>query len=115
MTFHHICCRFGVPLFLTHDNDVRFKTVWRDIWKRIGVTLKFTAAYNPQANPAERANRQVLEALRTSVETVTAFEDWDLALPEICFGLNNSVTSATGMSPFELAHGFAARTPLNWC
>ena len=113
MTFHHICCRFGVPLFLTHDNDVRFKTVWRDIWKRIGVTLKFTAAYNPQANPAERANRQVLEALRTSVETVTAFEDWDLALPEICFGLNNSVTSATGMSPFELAHGFAARTPLN--
>eukprot|EP00802_Teleaulax_amphioxeia_P016739 Tamp_16865.p2 GENE.Tamp_16865~~Tamp_16865.p2 ORF type:complete len:103 (-),score=5.87 Tamp_16865:265-573(-) len=63
-----------------------------------------------QANPAERANRQVLEALRTSVETVTAFEDWDLALPEICFGLNNSVASATGMSPFELAHGFEART-----
>ena len=113
MTFTHICCRFGVPAYLTHDNDVRFKHVWRDVWRRIGVKIKSTAAYNPQANPTERANRQVLEALRTSLETVTAFEDWDSALPALCFALNNSVSSATGMSPFELAHGFPARTPLN--
>ena len=113
MTFNTICCRFGMPASLTHDNDVRLKNVWRDVWRRVGAKIKCTAAYNPQANPTERANRQVLEALRTSVETVTAFEDWDLALPQLCFQLNNSVSSATGMSPFELAHGFPARTPLN--
>ena len=112
-TFTHICCRFGVPEKLTHDNDVRFKTIWRDIWRRVGVKIQCTAAYNPQANPTERANRQVLEALRTSLETVTAFEDWDLALPQLCFALNNGVSAATGVSPFELAHGFPARTPLS--
>ena len=113
LTFKEICCRFGLPLKLTHDNDVRFQHLWNEIWRRVGTKISRTAAYNPQSDPAERANRQVLEALRAAVETVARFEDWDKALPHLCFGLNNSVSSATGMSPFELAHGFPARTPLN--
>lgn len=113
LTFKEICCRFGLPVKLTHDNDVRFKHLWQDIWRRVGTKISRTSAYNPQSDPAERANRQVLEALRAAVESVTRFEDWDKALPHLCFGLNNSVSSATGVSPFELAHGFPARTPLN--
>ena len=27
MTFEDICCRFGLPARLTHDNDVRFRSV----------------------------------------------------------------------------------------
>ena len=112
LTFKEICCRFGIPLKLTHDNDVRFKHLWRDIFRRVGTKISCTSAFNPQSDPAERANRQVLEALRAAVETVHQFEEWDQALPHVCFGLNNSVSSATGVSPFELAHGFPARTPL---
>jgi hypothetical protein len=31
LMFTKICCCFGLPAKITHDNDVRFKNVWRDI------------------------------------------------------------------------------------
>ena len=111
LTWRHICCRFGLPLVLTHDNDVRFGSLWKELWRLVGTKNSFTTAYNPQADPAERANRQVLEALRGAVATVTSYDEWDEALPHLCFGLNTHVSSATGVSPFELAHGFPARVP----
>ena len=113
LTFEAICCQYGIPLKLAHDNDVRFKTVWRDVWALLGTKISTTTAYNPQSDPAERANRQVLEALRASVASVTDFDQWDRALPHICFGLNTHVSSATHTSPFELMYGFAPRTPLS--
>ena len=64
LTFEAICCRFGVPQRLVHDNDVRFKALWKEIWQAIGTHLSFTSSYNPQSDPAERANRQVLEAFQ---------------------------------------------------
>ena len=112
LTFDAICCQYGLPLKLAHDNDVRFKTLWRDVWSRLGTKISTTTAYNPQSDPAERANRQVLEALRASVASVTDFDQWDRALPHICFGLNTHISSATHTSPFELMYGFAPRTPL---
>ena len=113
LMFTQICCCFGLPAKITHDNDVRFKNVWRDIWRRLGTKIACTSAYDPQADPAERENRQVLEALRAAVTIVVAFDQWDLALLQICCGLNTSISSATGTSPFELAHGFPARESLN--
>ena len=114
MTFEAICCRFGLPVSITHDNDRRFvSSLWKHLWQLVGTKLKFTSSYNPQSDPAERANRQVLEALRGAVSSVVHYDEWDTALPEICFSLNNQVSSSTGTSPFQLAHGFPARTPLS--
>ena len=57
LTFKEICCRFGLPLTLMMDNDVRFVgSMWRALWKLCGMKLKFTSNYNPQSDPAERAN-----------------------------------------------------------
>ena len=114
LTFKHICCRFGLPHALTHDNDVRFKHLWRSLWEMLGTKIKCTSAFNPQSDPAERANRQILEALRAAVATVGQYDEWDQALPHICFGLNTHPSSVTNTSPFEHIHGFAARTPLTW-
>ena len=112
LTFSEICCNYGLPSRLTHDNDVRFKKFWRALWALVGTKITDTAAWNPQADPAESANRQVQEALRAAVATVGSYDEWDKALPHICFGLNTQTSSVTGMSPFELLHGFAARTPI---
>jgi hypothetical protein len=76
------------------------------------IIITMTAAWNPQADPAERANRQVQEALRSAVDTVGSYDEWDKVLPHICFGLNTQVLSVTGISPFELLRGFAAQTPI---
>jgi len=113
LTFKEICCRFGLPQNLTMDNDVRFvSSLWKSLWHICSTKLCFTSSYHSQADPAERANRQVLEALRAAVTTVVQYDEWDRALPHITFGLNNHVSTATHMSPFEFAHGFTARTPL---
>jgi len=77
----------------------------------VGTKTRFTTAYNPQADPVERTHRQVSEALGGAVATVTSCDEWDEALPHLCFGLNTHVSSATGVNPFELEHGFAARVP----
>ena len=82
------------------------------MWRLCGTRLRFTSSYNPQSYPAERANRQVLEALRAAVATVVQYDEWDLALPHMDFGLNNHVSAATRVSPFEFVHGFPARVPL---
>ena len=74
--------------------------------------MRFTSSYNPQSDPGERANRQVLEALRAAVATVVQYDEWDEALPHVTFGLKTHVSTATKVSPFEFAHGFPARVPL---
>jgi len=113
LTFKEICYQFGLPQNLTMDNDVRFvSSLWKSLWHICGTKLRFTSSYHPQADPAERANRQVLEALRAAVVTVVQYDEWDRALPHITFSLNNHVSTATRMSPFEFVHGFIARTPL---
>jgi hypothetical protein len=114
LTFPEIVYHFGLPLFLTHDNDVRFRgEFWQHMWKSVGTKLHFTSSYNPQSDPAERANRQVLELLRAAVSSLVHYDKWDAALAEVCFSFNSQVSSATGTSPFELAYGFPARVPLN--
>jgi len=57
LTFRETCCRFGLPLNLTMDNDVRFNNrLWKSLLKMCGSKLQFTLSYHPQADPANRAN-----------------------------------------------------------
>ena len=94
ITFEAICCRFGLPARLTHDNDIRFRSLWKELWRLLNTKITCTSAYNPVADPAERADRQVLEALRAAVASVTDFDQWDQALPRLCFRL--CLTYASG-------------------
>jgi len=55
-----------------------------------------------------------MEALRATVATVAQYDEWDLALPHITFGLNTHINTTTKLSPFEFAHGFQARVPLTF-
>jgi len=76
LTFREICCRFGFSLNLTMDSDVQFNNgLWKSLWKMCGSKLEFTSSYHPQADPAQRANRQVMEALRASVATVAQYNE----------------------------------------
>ena len=39
LTFEEICCNYGLPSRLTHDNDVRFKKFLRALWTLVGTNL----------------------------------------------------------------------------
>ena len=54
----------------------------------------------PQANgQVERVNRTILNALRTSNEEQS---NWDDSIPEIVWGINNTVHDTTKFCPYEL-------------
>ena len=113
LTICKICCRFGLPLNLTMDNDIKFvSSLWKSLWRLCGTKLRFTSRYNVQSDPTESANRQVLEALQAAVATVAQHNEWDDALPHVTFGLNAHMSAATKDRPFEFAHGLRARVPL---
>jgi hypothetical protein len=45
---------------LSSNNDVRFGSLWKELWRLVGTKNLFTTEYNPQAYPVEQANRQDL-------------------------------------------------------
>ena len=95
-------CSFALPLHLTIDNDVKFvRALYQSLWNLCWTKLRFTSSYNPQSDPAERANRQVLEALRAAVATVVQYNEWDEALPHVTFGLNTHVSTIRIMGGVE--------------
>lgn len=58
------------------------------------------AIATPRANgQVERQNRTILDALATSAGDELS---WDDGLPEIIWGMNNTVNASTGMSPSQL-------------
>jgi hypothetical protein len=60
-----------------------------------------STAYHPQTDgQTERFNRVLEEALRSYISPTQ--DDWDKHLPMIEFTLNNSVSAATGVTPFSL-------------
>jgi len=62
------------------DNDVKsVSSFWQSLWQLCGTKLRFTSRYNLQSDPAERANCQVLEALRAAVATVVQYDEFDEA------------------------------------
>jgi hypothetical protein len=100
----------GFPSQLTSDCDSRFQSAfWQAVHKALGTTVRMTTTYHPQSDPAERAHRMVLEALKTAIGT--DYDRWDEYLPLVQFALNSHVSSRTGMSPFFLDHGWEPRIP----
>jgi IS30 family transposase len=42
LTFEAACCRFGLPARLTHDNDVRFRSLWKELWRLMNTKITCT-------------------------------------------------------------------------
>lgn len=65
----HVFLIYGVPDRLIADNGPQFRSkIFRDVLKRYGVKLCFTANYHPQANPVERVHRVLKTIISGYVE-----------------------------------------------
>ncbi|RVX13375.1 Transposon Ty3-I Gag-Pol polyprotein [Vitis vinifera] len=110
--FSNVVKHFGLPKDIVSDRDARFTSrFWVELFKLLGSKLKFSIANHPQTDgQTEKINALLKEYLRHYV-TATQKNWVDLMdTAQLCYNLQRS--SATGMSPFELAIRVQPQMPL---
>ncbi|GBG60263.1 hypothetical protein CBR_g4216 [Chara braunii] len=104
--------QFGTPKTLVSDRDPRFiSTEWKDFTSHLGIKLCMTSGRHPEANGlAEEINQTVFQLLRALI--IPDQETWDEELYSVKGLYNNSIHSATAMTPNRLHYGWQIRNPL---
>ncbi|GBG61912.1 hypothetical protein CBR_g26076 [Chara braunii] len=105
---------FGLPKSIIIDWYVRFTSrLWKAAAAEQGTQLQMTSGNHPEANgQAEQLNRAVQHRLRHYIKPNQV--DWDEKLALTATLYNNTVHSATGVSPNSLLLTFKPRLPLDF-
>jgi transposase InsO family protein len=96
----------SLPTDIVLDRDSRFtSTTWKVFIGTLGIKPRISTVFYPQTDgQMERLNQTIEAYLRSFVNH--EMEDWVDLLPMAEFAYNNSVTSATGLSPFYANYGY---------
>ena len=96
----------GIPRAITSDRGPQFVGLfWSHLCELLRITRRVSTAFHPETDGAtERANQEVEAYLRA----YTAYQqsDWADLLPAAMLAINNHVATSTGISPFNLTHGY---------
>ena len=81
-----------------------------ELFGLLGTKLKPSTAYHPQTDgQTERANRTIVQMLRTTLEDDT---EWDEHLALVEHAYNSTVQASTGYTPFYLIYGRDVPSPI---
>jgi transposase InsO family protein len=107
----HVVRHHGMPTDVISDRGSQFVSqFWQALCKLVGMESKTSTAYHPQTDgQTERANRVVIDTLRSYCDEVQGA--WDTHVPLVEFAMNNAVNASTGMSPFYALYGLHPRVP----
>ena len=96
----------GLPEAIVSDRGSQFVG---QIWKRICDTLKITrrlsTAYHPETDGSTERMNQNLEAYLSAFCAYSQL-DWAELLPAAALAINTRPSSATGLTPFFMLHGY---------
>ena len=109
----HVLAERDWPKAIVSDRDSRFTSnFWEALWTGLATDLRRSTAFHPQTDGStERANRTLVEALRSFVGPMQ--DDWDLLLPRLQIAANDAVCQSTGHSPFFMNNGRHRRSALD--
>ena len=95
----------GVPDVIVSDRDSKFiSSFWKSFHSIMGTKLALSTANHAQTDgQTERINRTLEQILRLYVNS--SHDDWDSILPFAEFAYNDTVSAATGLTPFEIDTG----------
>ncbi|GBG92291.1 hypothetical protein CBR_g55060 [Chara braunii] len=105
----------GVPKTIVSDRDTRFISKdWKDFTSQMyDIKLNKTSGRHPEANGlAEEINQTVIQLLRALI--VPDQNTWDKELHKVKGLYNNSIHSATGVTPNQLQYGWPMPNPLSY-
>ena len=107
-----VFCHWGFPSTIISDNGPQFiSKLWNGVMASLGIKVKHTSPYNPQANPVERKNRDIKLYLAKYAEKV--HNTWDENLQPMLFALRTAINRSTGYTPARLLLGKELRTPID--
>uniref|UniRef100_A0A0A9Z8Q1 RNA-directed DNA polymerase n=2 Tax=Lygus hesperus TaxID=30085 RepID=A0A0A9Z8Q1_LYGHE len=97
--------RFGTPSILITDNASNFvSSSVQSLAKSCNIEHRKTPLYHCQANPTERANRNIRQLIRSYIDQ-SKHTQWDAYIGEFQFALNSVVHHSTKYSPAFLNFG----------
>jgi hypothetical protein len=106
-----VFCRHGMPLQILTDLGKNFESqLFAEMCRCLSVDKIRTTAYKPSTN----GNIERFHGTLNSILSRWVAEnqrDWDEKLNAVSFVYRNSVSEATGFTPFYLMHGREARIP----
>lgn len=95
---------FGVPKYIICDNGSEFiGSPVKKLAQDYNCKLLLNASRHPQANPAERVNRDIVTMLRAYVKE--NHREWDKYIPKIGFALRTAHHESTKHTPAFLNFG----------
>ena len=100
----------GIPRDIVSDRDSRFtSSTWQVFLAILGVRPRMSTSFHPPTDRQTERTNQVIEAyLRSYISH--EMDDWVDLLPMAEYAYNNTVTSATGMTPFYANYGWHPET-----
>ena len=103
--------RFGTSAIITSDRGSQFVSeLWKQFATSLGVELRPTTSYHPQANGlVERLHRDLKASLRARLDS--AGDKWTDQLPWVLLGLRTTFKEDLHASSAELVFGEALSVP----
>lgn len=108
----NIICRFGIPHSLVSDNGRQFdnKKV-REMCEELGIRKHFSSPHHPQANgQVEAVNKTIKQILKKKLDASKGA--WVDELPHVLWAIRTTSKTATGETPFSMAYGAEAMSPV---
>lgn len=103
--------RYGFPRRVISDNGTQFvSAVMQKAMLVMGVDQSLIPVYHPEANPAERKNRELKKHLAILVGP--EHRRWPFALPMVRFALNSAYNQGTGQTAAFLTFAREMRSPV---
>ena len=94
---------FGIPSHICTDNATQFKSVFEDMLSLARINHYKIQPYSHQENSiVERANKEVLSAIRCLILEHKFKNDWDILCHVAKRIINSRIHSSIGISPAEL-------------
>ncbi|KAI3376812.1 hypothetical protein L3Q82_000097 [Scortum barcoo] len=96
----------GLPKDIVSDRGPQFVSgFWKEFCQLLGATVSLSSGYHPESNgQTERLNQELETCLRCLVAQNQT--TWSDHLTWVEYAHNSLPTAATGLSPFQVVHGY---------